>query len=140
MATVPAEPPARVNSAQKGAAEALYYLTTPSPVWKLKREDDDDDESDHVPATTPLSIDDARALPGRLEIDAQSTIDDLDVDLPKAARSSALSEAGQNVTELSAGDRAWGLAPAAVYAAVLRRAIERDFRPRFARLDIALPA
>lgn len=82
MATVPAEPPARVDSAQKGAAEALYYLTTPNPVWKLKKRDDnDDDRSDDVPATTPLSIVDARALLARLEIDAQSTIDDLDADL-----------------------------------------------------------
>ena len=51
----------------------------------------------------------------------------------------ALSGAGAAVTELSAADRAWGLAPATEYAAVLRRAVERDFRPRFARLGIALP-
>jgi hypothetical protein len=43
------------------------------------------------------------------------------------------------MSEVTAAERAWGLAPAADYAAVLRRTIERDYRPRFARLGIALP-
>ena len=44
---------------------------------------------------------------------------------------------GAQVT--SADERAWGLAPAAEYAAILARTLERDFRPRFARLGITLP-
>lgn len=80
-ATVPAEPPARVDSPQKGAAEALYYLTTPQPIWKLKKSGADDGESDNVPATRPLSVNEARALLARFEIDAQSTIDDLDTEI-----------------------------------------------------------
>lgn len=78
-AVVPIYPPARVDSAKKGAAEALYYLTTTSPAWKLKKAGADD--CNRVPATTPLSIDDARSILARLEIDAESTIDELEAGL-----------------------------------------------------------
>lgn len=33
-------------------------------------------------------------------------------------------------------DRAWGLAPAGEYATILARTVERDYLPRFARVDI----
>lgn len=36
-------------------------------------------------------------------------------------------------------ERAWGLAPASEYAEILHRTIERDYRPRFERLGVALP-
>ncbi|MBA3453712.1 MAG: ferritin-like domain-containing protein [Deltaproteobacteria bacterium] len=36
-------------------------------------------------------------------------------------------------------DRAWGLAPPRDYAEILAKTIERDYRPRFAARDIALP-
>ena len=36
-------------------------------------------------------------------------------------------------------DRAWGLAPPRDYAEILRKTIERDYRPRFAARDIPLP-
>ena len=41
---------------------------------------------------------------------------------------------------ITADERAWGLAPAREYAAILHRAVDRDYRPRFERLGIALPA
>lgn len=37
-------------------------------------------------------------------------------------------------------DRAWGLAPPRDYAEILAKTIERDYRPRFAARDIALPS
>ena len=40
---------------------------------------------------------------------------------------------------LSDADRAWGLAPPRDYAEILAKTIERDYRPRFAARDIALP-
>ena len=40
---------------------------------------------------------------------------------------------------MSDAERAWGLAPPREYAAILARAIEHDFRPRFEARDIALP-
>lgn len=73
------EPPARVDSAQKLAAEALYYLTTPDPIWTLKKEDDNGKKD--VPSTPALTLDDARVLLSRFEIDAASSIDDLDTEL-----------------------------------------------------------
>ena len=100
---MPAEPPARVDSAQKGAAEALYYLTTPSPVWKLKKPNDDDDERDKVPATRPLSIDDSRALLARFEIDAESTIDDLDTELRRQLEALGASLAIDELVDLLGG-------------------------------------
>ncbi len=36
-------------------------------------------------------------------------------------------------------DRTWGLAPPRDYAEILAKTIERDYRPRFAARDIALP-
>jgi len=42
--------------------------------------------------------------------------------------------------DLPAADRAWGLAPPRDYAEILKRTIEKDYRPRFAARDIALPA
>ncbi len=42
------------------------------------------------------------------------------------------------LTEVTAAERAWGLAPATDYAAILHRTIDRDYRPRFTRLSIAL--
>lgn len=39
-------------------------------------------------------------------------------------------------TELDDAERAWGLAPAADYAAILARTVERDYVPRFAREGI----
>ena len=36
-------------------------------------------------------------------------------------------------------ERAWGLAPPRDYAEILAKTIERDYRPRFAARDIALP-
>ncbi len=40
--------------------------------------------------------------------------------------------------EMSAAERAWGLAPPREYARILARAIEHDFRPRFAAREILL--
>ena len=101
MATVPTEPPARVDSAQKGAAEALYYLTTSTPVWKLKKSDDD--ASENVSATTPMSIEDARALLARLEIDAESTIDDLDAEIRRQLEALGASLAIDELVDLLGG-------------------------------------
>jgi hypothetical protein len=39
---------------------------------------------------------------------------------------------------LSDGERAWGLMPARQYRQILMRCIERDYRPRFARLQIRM--
>ena len=41
--------------------------------------------------------------------------------------------------QLTAADRAWGLAPPRDYAEILARTISREFRPRFAARDITLP-
>ncbi len=41
--------------------------------------------------------------------------------------------------DVTAEDRAWGLMPASIYDAVLRRTFSRDFAPRFARLQISCP-
>jgi hypothetical protein len=44
-------------------------------------------------------------------------------------------------TEAITGEeRAWGLAPAPEFAAILHRTIERDYTRRFARLGIEMPA
>ena len=40
--------------------------------------------------------------------------------------------------EMSAAERAWGLAPPREYAEILARAIDHDFRPRFTARDILL--
>ena len=40
---------------------------------------------------------------------------------------------------MTAGERAWGLAPPREYAEILARTIERDFVPRFAARDIRVP-
>lgn len=79
--TPPSEPPARAGTTQKLADEALYYLTNPNPVWKLKKDDDEDESTDEVPPTAPLSIDEARALLSRLTFDGASTIDDVESEL-----------------------------------------------------------
>lgn len=42
-------------------------------------------------------------------------------------------------SELAPQDRAWGLMPAATYATILRRTFQRDFVPRFQRLEITCP-
>lgn len=41
--------------------------------------------------------------------------------------------------EMAPEDRAWGLAPPRDYARILARCIEKDYRPRFAAREIALP-
>ena len=46
----------------------------------------------------------------------------------------------ERMTTIDAGERAWGLMPAATYGAVLAKAAERDFAPRFAALGVSLPA
>jgi hypothetical protein len=79
--TPPTEPPERAGTTEKLAAEALYYLTHPDPVWKRKKENDDEDATDDVPPTPPLTIDDARALLSRLTFDGASSIDDVDAEL-----------------------------------------------------------
>jgi hypothetical protein len=42
--------------------------------------------------------------------------------------------------QMSSDERAWGLAPPREYAEILARTLERDYRPRFAARDIAMPA
>ncbi|MBX3162575.1 MAG: ferritin-like domain-containing protein [Deltaproteobacteria bacterium] len=41
---------------------------------------------------------------------------------------------------MTAADRAWGLAPPRDYAEILARTLTRDYAPRFAARDIAMPA
>jgi len=41
--------------------------------------------------------------------------------------------------QITDDDRAWGLAPPRDYAHILARAIDKDFRPRFAARNIAIP-
>lgn len=72
-------PPPYVDDVEKLAAEAVYYLTTPKPVWSLKRNDDDGKKE--VPPTPALSLEDARALLSRFEIDADSSAHDLELEL-----------------------------------------------------------
>ncbi len=45
---------------------------------------------------------------------------------------------GEERSEISAEDRAWGLMPIARYGEILEHTLERDYRPRFARLGIAV--
>lgn len=77
-AQVPTEPPTGLNTKEKFAAEALYYLTTASPVWKLKKKDTDGQGEREPPPTPALAADDARELLSRFEIDATHTIEDLE--------------------------------------------------------------
>lgn len=80
-ATVADEPPGRVTNVEQLATEALYYLTTPAPIWKLKKPDDKDDAKKSeraVPAMPALSLDDARSLLSRFELDVSSSIVDVE--------------------------------------------------------------
>jgi len=83
FATAGAEPLSNVDTVEKLATEALYYLTTPTPIWSLKKDDkgDKSKKARAVPATPALSLDDARALLSRFELDASSTIDDVEEQL-----------------------------------------------------------
>jgi hypothetical protein len=45
---------------------------------------------------------------------------------------------GEVKRAIPAEDRAWGLMPIARYAEILERTLERDYRPRFARLGFAV--
>lgn len=47
---------------------------------------------------------------------------------------------GEDKTEIPSDDRAWGLMPIARYGAILERTLERDYRPRFARLGFSIDA
>jgi hypothetical protein len=44
------------------------------------------------------------------------------------------------IGEVTDDERAWGIAPSAEYSAVLKRVRARDYRRRFARLGISMPA
>src|SRR5690606_6065795 len=45
---------------------------------------------------------------------------------------------GEEKTEIPADDRAWGLMPIARYGEILERTLERDYRPRFAKLGFSV--
>lgn len=60
-------------------------------------------------------------------------------DLPpafEAVRRSYVSDSGEALTELAAADRRWGLIAPASYGAIVERALERDWVPRFQKLGI----
>jgi hypothetical protein len=44
---------------------------------------------------------------------------------------------GEQRTEIEASERAWGLMPIARYGQILARTVDRDYRPRFARLGLS---
>lgn len=48
--------------------------------------------------------------------------------------------AARELAPMTDEERAWGLLPHPRYGEIWRRAIERDFRPRFARVGVTLPA
>ena len=45
---------------------------------------------------------------------------------------------GEAIQEIPDADRAWGLMPIARYGEILERTVERDYKPRFERLGIAV--
>jgi hypothetical protein len=45
---------------------------------------------------------------------------------------------GERQTDIPESDRAWGLMPIALYQRIVERTLERDYRPRFERLGIAV--
>jgi hypothetical protein len=73
----------RADTVEKRAAEALYYLTAPAPVWKLKRRADERNvgKTSAVRNPAPLSLDDARALLARFDLDDTSSLDDVETEL-----------------------------------------------------------
>lgn len=102
---------------EKLAAEGLYYLTAAEPVWKLKKDKDEngDKAARRKRAVTPppMLVEEARSLLGKFELDAESTIEDLDARLRAQLETIDVTLADELVLQLRgwidrvARDREW---------------------------------